>query len=63
MTLSMEQVIRIQVEIMNGQSWESRNPAVPGTAEAHELWDSIAADIKQAIAKGYTIEIPNEMPI
>ena len=63
MTLEMEQVIRIQVEIMLGHSWENHTDRVPDTPEAHKLWDEIAADIEQATAKGYTIDIPNEMPI
>jgi len=59
MTLPMEQVIRIQVEIMQGYTWANHTPAVPDTEEAHVLWDKIAADIEQALAKGYTIEIPD----
>jgi hypothetical protein len=50
--------VQIQVEIMQGKTWEDRSSAIPDTAR--ELWDSIAADIEQAVAKGYTIDIPND---
>lgn len=63
MTLDMEQVIRMQVEIMNGRTWENHTAAVPNTDEAHEMWDKIAADTAAGKAKGWVAEVPNELPI
>lgn len=39
MTLSHEQVIRIQVEVMTHQIWEDHTNAIPDTDEAHALGD------------------------
>lgn len=52
------QAVQIQVDIMQGKTWENRSTVVPDSAR--ELWDPIAADIEQAVAKGYTIDIPND---
>lgn len=61
--LTHEQVIRIAAEVSSGSSWEQRTDQVPDTAEARDMWDRISADIEQAIAKGYTIELPHELAI
>jgi len=63
MALSMEQAMRIQVEIMNGQTWETRTAAVPDTDEARETWDTLAAEIAEITANGGTVDIPHELPI
>ena len=63
MTLDMQQVSRIQVEVMSGRAWEQRTDAVPGTDEAHQMWDKIAADIAQGEAKGWVADVPSELPI
>ena len=56
--MTHEQVIRMQVEIMNGRTWETRTDAVPD--EAHEIWGQIAAELAQGEANGWLAEIPNE---
>ncbi len=60
MTLPQEQVIRMQVEIMQGRTWETRTAAIPASEEAEAMWGRMAADIQQAVAQGLTIDIPNE---
>ena len=63
MTLEMDQMIRMQVEIMNGRTWECHSDEVPDSDEAHQMWDKIAADSAAGEAKGWAADIPNELAI
>ncbi len=41
MTLTVEQLARMQCEVQRGATWQQRTAQVPDTAEARELWDRI----------------------
>lgn len=61
--MNMDQVIRIQVEIMNGATWETRSSEIPDTEEARGVWDRMTADLAKGRARGWIPEIPNEIPL
>ena len=58
MSLTHDEVIRIQCEVMSGQPWENRTDRVPDTDEAHAMWDRIAADVARIVARGHVVDVP-----
>ena len=61
--LTHEQVIRIAAEVSSGQPWENRTSAVPDTDEAHDMWDRIAANVADIVARGHSVDLPHELSI
>lgn len=57
MTLSVEQVARMQAEAQSGSTWERRSAQVPDTAEALELWARIAARVADVVAAGGRVDV------
>jgi hypothetical protein len=62
-TLSHDQVIRIAAEVSSGSSWEQRTDQVPDTAEAHDMWDRITANVAGIVARGNSVDLPHELAI
>ena len=59
--LTHEQVIRIAAEVSSGSSWDERTDQVPDTAEAREMWDRIAANVADIVARGHSVDLPHEL--
>lgn len=61
--MDMEQVIRIQADLMLRRTWETRSPGIPDTPEARDVWDEIAVQLAEGHAEGWIAEILHEFPI
>lgn len=57
------QVIQMQVDLMNGRSWDTRSPEIVDTPEARERWNKIAAELAAGHAAGLSADVPHELPI
>lgn len=63
MSLEMEQVIRMQVQLTNGVTWENRSSDIPDTDEARQLWGKVEAELAEGRTKGWIPEVPKEIQI
>ena len=61
MTLSVETVSRIQIEVMSGASWNERSDQVPSTDEARQMWDDISRNLADMRASGGSADVLHEV--
>lgn len=60
--VTSDELTTMMLEIMSGFAWQDKRSKIPDTAEHLDKWVKISAELDEMRSKGWTVEIPGEIP-
>jgi hypothetical protein len=60
--LTVDEIILIQMAAMQGD-WEGRDPRVPDSQRARDLFDEIVIEVAEMAEQGMIVELPFEIDV